>query len=67
MALQDPALLVKPKILSILENTLILCDVTTIYLQTKKYMGEWRFLFFTMAVMTRMFSSREMIPRIRKT
>ena len=28
-------------------------------------MGEWRFLFFTIAVMTRMFSSREMIPRMR--
>lgn len=39
----------------------------TAKLQTKKYMGEWRFLFFTMAVMTRMFSSREMMPRIRKT
>lgn len=38
-----------------------------IYLQTKKYMGECRFLFFTIAVMTRMFSSKEMIPRIRKT
>lgn len=37
------------------------------HLQTKKYMGECRFLFFTIAVMTRMFSSREMIPRIRKT
>lgn len=30
-------------------------------------MGEWRFLFLTMAVMTMMFSSREMMPRIRKT
>lgn len=33
----------------------------------KKYMGECRFLFFTIAVMTKMFSSKEMMPRIRKT
>ncbi len=37
----------------------------TARLQTKKYMGEWRFLFFTMAQMTRMFSSRLMMPRMR--
>lgn len=30
-------------------------------------MGECRFLFFTIAVMTRMFSNREMMPRVRKT
>ncbi len=39
----------------------------TARLQTKKYMGEWRFLFFTMAQMTRMFSSRLTIPRMRNT
>lgn len=39
----------------------------TARLQTKKYMGEWRFLFFTMARMTRMFSRRLMSPSVRKT
>lgn len=39
----------------------------TARLQTKKYMGECRFLFFAMAQMTRMFSSRLTMPRMRNT
>ena len=39
----------------------------TARLHTKKYIGECRFLFFTMAAITRMFSSRLMMPRIRNT
>lgn len=33
----------------------------------KKYMGECKFLFLMMAVITRMFSSKETMPRMRKT
>ena len=39
----------------------------TAKLPTKKYMGECRFLFFTMAPMTRMFSKRLTRPRVRNT
>ncbi|CAB1336545.1 unnamed protein product, partial [Coregonus sp. 'balchen'] len=36
-------------------------------LHRKTYMGEWRFLFFTTADITKMFSRRLTIPRVRNT
>jgi hypothetical protein len=39
----------------------------TAKLHTKKYMGECKFLFFTMAPTTKMFSKRLTRPRVRKT
>lgn len=39
----------------------------TAKLQTKKYMGECKFLFLTIAHITKMFSRRLMMPRVRNT